>query len=214
MEELDYLKKDWEEKTAFPKVEKNEVLNMLRKNSTSILGWIITLCCLEFLFYIAINIILPHRQFDLLFFEILYWVLKIGSYVVAIGFIYLFVRLQRKIQVNKSIAALMESILKVRKNMYRYINFNINYLSILMFLLWMNDVASNNIKYFQKDYGFIYSGAILLALLFVLCIGAVFYWIQTTIVGFIMNKFYNIVYGKLITRLTTNYTELIKSDSD
>lgn len=214
MEELDYLKKDWEEKSTFPKVEKNEVLTMLRKNSTSILGWIIALCCIEFLFYIAINIFLPHRQFDLLFFEILYWVLKIGSYVVAIGFIYLFVRLQRKIQVNKSMAALMESIIKVRKNMYRYINFNINYLFILMFLVWMNDVVNKNIKYFQQDKGFVYLGTIWVGLLFVLCIGGVFFWIQTKIVGFIMSRYYKIVYGKLITRLTNNYDELVKSESD
>lgn len=110
MEDLDLLKKHWGEESNYPKVEKEGVVKMLRKNSTSILGWIITLCCIEFIFYIAINIILPHRKFDMLFFEILYWVVKIGSYVVALAFIYLFFRLHRKIQVNKSVANLMESI--------------------------------------------------------------------------------------------------------
>ena len=83
-----------------------------------------------------------------------------------------------------------------------------------MLLLWINDVVSKINQYFQQDKGLVYLGMMWVGLLFVLCIGCVFFWIQTKIVGFIMSKFYKIVYGKLITQLTTNYTELVKSEQD
>ena len=62
MEELELLKKDWQENQKFPKLSKQEIYALLHKKSSSIVKWIFILSLVEFGFWTIIGLFLKDNE--------------------------------------------------------------------------------------------------------------------------------------------------------
>ncbi len=208
MDELELLKKDWQNKEGhLPKLSYKEIYKMLRKKSSSIVRWIFYISIIEFVFWIAINRIpLGDDESSLnngAFSKTLLLSLEILSYVILVYFIYKFYRNYRKISVTDSAKDLMKNIIVTRKTVMSYVYINLGLFALSMFLVFIQVV------FFNPDYSEFaeqVSQASSPILMWVLIFLALF--VTIAVVAGLLWLFYRLLYGILLKRLRTNYKEL------
>lgn len=211
MDELDVLKKQWQSRDQdLPKLTYKEIYNLLLKKSSSIVKWIFIISILELLFWVGLIFILPESYMDVteeLGMGNMIFYSNIVHFLIFITFIIFFYKNYRTIQVTDSTKTLMKSILRTRKTVRYFVYYNIGMFivsSIVMNIIYyMNsdklyelmDFASSGIP--QENF-------------------ALFFIISQVIVGIlfvgVLMLFYWLVYGLLLRRLKSNYTELKKME--
>lgn len=200
MDELDLIKKDWQKRSKeLPKYTQDELMPMLHKKSSSSVKWIFIISILEFVFWIAIDILLSSEDYlDTIESQAFLWFLKVTTvvnYIVLFGFIYLFCRNYLRIKVTDSAKKLMRRIIKTRQAVKYYVRYNIALFIII----------------------FIISGG--RAVLIQTTFNTLEFWIVTGIMAFILLViigflilFYRILYGILTKRLYKNYKILTQME--
>ena len=120
MEELDKLKNDWKKGgNKFPKFSEQEIYAMLHKRSSSIVKWILIISVIEFVFWIALSLLLRDnpqmRKMNDLNLSKIIIPLEIINYVIISVFVILFYKNYIKIKVTDNAKTLMKSILSTRR---------------------------------------------------------------------------------------------------
>lgn len=200
MDELDLIKKDWQKRSEnLPKYTQDELMPMLHKKSSSSVKWIFIISILEFVFWLALDILISSENYlETIESKVFMWFLKVTSivnYIVLFGFIYLFCRNYLRIKVTDSAKKLMRQIIKTRQAVKYYVRYNIALFIII----------------------FIISGA--RAILIQTTFNTLEFWIVASIMMFILLiiiglliLFYKLLYGILTKRLYKNYKILTKME--
>lgn len=199
MEELDVLKKHWKKEDNFPKINKDEIRRMLHKSSSSILKWILIICCFEF--SIGLTLKIKYIFFD---------DTKMSSYDITIEamatlvtayFIYLFLNEYKKIKLFTDTKSLMSSILKSRNWVKKYIFFTIGIIVLQILISIFNNTLFNDFKRgYTNDNKLSYSNDTLLIILL----------ITFAIIALFLFLYYRLIYVQLLKKLKNNYNELVK----
>lgn len=212
MEELDLLKKAWNQKENFPKVTEEKIYAMLHKNSSSTIKWIFLISIFEFLFGIVINVGMQftksHEDTLVLLKKAgVFTFYQIGSgiiWVVAVYFIYKFYVAYRKVSTTDSVKKLMETIINARKTVRNYIIFNLTAGAVFLLTIYTfvmkETLAIIALEQHKEITTSFYLGAIV-ALIIVTTVFIGLFWL-----------FYRLIYGFLLARLKKNYKELEKID--
>jgi len=197
MEELEFLKKDWEEKSDdFKDYSEKDLQKMIRKNSISITKTLFVIGLIEVVLWFAIG-----------YFSGDFPYLRIGLFIV---FFTLIIYLFSKIKVSQNSISLMRNILNLRKIVLSY--------AVISFLVIVVDNIINfkqNTQDFMVGYldgkrngTFNKSNPNSLT-------PELIYYISFTIILIIGMYFlyciYKNTYGKILVNLKKNYKELSKS---
>ncbi|MFK7003879.1 hypothetical protein ACIPCA_10270 [Flavobacterium covae] len=211
MEELDLLKKNWNNTNNFPKMTEENIYAMLHKNSSSAVKWIFIISVIEFLLGIILSFsfsLNKNSKEDLFLEKIhlpeIYLNIITGiSYVIILYFIYNFYISYKKIEVLNSTKQLMKNIFIVRQIVKRYIVFNLSLFAIIHSYLFGYGVyigISDEFKYLENQVSE-YTILIISILISILLTGLM-------IAIFLL--IYNFLYGRLLRKLKRNYLELEK----
>lgn len=204
MEELDLLKKDWQKNAAFEQVSEVEIYKMLHMKSSSIVKWILIVSLLEFAILNGIAFFTNDKSYEeFMRSNPFMGILEKFNYLVILVFIYFFYRNYKTISVLNSSKKLIEHILSTRRIVTYYIYWNIiigGITGAMTALQGFKDgwnsvnpnVKEKSIVVFERDY-------ILIILMALFIMG--FLWL-----------FYKILYGRFLSKLKDNYTELKKID--
>lgn len=193
MDELDLIKKDWQERTKeLPKYSREELMPMLHKKSSSSVKWIFIISVLEFAFWIVIELLSSNQEYlSLMEDKTFFWFMRVSTvvnYLVLVGFIYLFFRNYLRIQVTDSAKKLMQQIIRTRLTVKYYVRYNVIFFTIV-FILASFKIISNQTEINSKEF-WIITGIMAFILLI--------------IVAFLL-LFYRVLYGILTKRLHKNY---------
>ena len=210
MKELDLLKKDWNKSAStFEQISETEIYKMLHQKSSSIVRWILIISIVEFLFWILISIFLTDDKYELKLhnygIEDFIFITNIINYIVTAGFIVVFYKNYKNISTTDATRQLMKSILKTRLTVRNYIWYNLATiaLSIIISIIMLFQHNPDLIKMLQTATSkghrilFIFASVAISIAFIVLIIGV--FWL-----------FYKLLYGILLKKLNTNYTELKK----
>lgn len=207
MDELDFLKQHWKKDQDFPKVNQEEIRNMLHKSSSSLVKWIFIISLIELFLGILVNVAVfiydKNAEALPLGMDILTGIIDVGSYIVILYFIYAFFNSYRKIKNTNNTKELLSNILVTRKTVGYYIKFNI-YLIIVgiglsaMSLIWEEDVLHKTVGH---NIMFI---TMLVIVLFL------FGWLSIAIVKMV----YKFIYIRLVKKLEKNYEELERLENE
>ena len=211
MEELDLLKKDWQKNNHEDKqFSDNQIYAMIKKQSSSVVKWILVIAVIEFLFGLMMNIF-ANGESDFekaglkkyMFFIDAFMYL---NYVVILVFIYYFYKNYKLISTVSDTKTLMKNILKVRKTVNGYIAYNLTILGIfsciVSILTFMNLPELKGIRVRVLDGEHNLQVCLIIGLIFLLVMLFLFvFWV-----------FYKILYGILLRKLSRNYKELQKID--
>lgn len=200
--ELDSLKKDWkEQKTA--SFDREEILKMLKKKSSSVARWILIISICEFILMITLTLFGPKDSLKYgENYEIISLISEVLGYVLMIFFVFLFFRNYRQIKSKDNVSTLLKNIMRTRKSVEYYIYSNIIIFVIvsLSSVYWILKTTPpslawiENTPYEDSFWLIIIVGALLLIAVFV---GIIY-------------LFYRLLYGFLLKRLRKNYSELKK----
>lgn len=212
MKELDLLKKSWQQDhTSYQEVSENQIHQMIYKKSSSNVKWILIISILELVLWTSISVCYSsddyfkklHAEKYILYFQILNYV----NYAVIIWFIYKFYKNYIKISTINSTKQLMKDILNTRKTVHYYITYNIIMMAFSMILgfiiAYLYNPDFNSIKYkIAHEDNFATSLKIIGLFGGILFIFLVAFWL-----------FYKLLYGFLLKKLTRNYNELKRNES-
>ncbi|AWA30134.1 hypothetical protein HYN48_08605 [Flavobacterium magnum] len=210
MKELDLLKKDWQkEGQPFKQISEEQINTMIHRKSSSIVKRILIISVLEFLFWIAISMLLTDDKYNAKVenygLETFMFISNIVNYGVLLFFIYFFYKNYKTISTTDSTHQLMKNILATRKTVKYYIWYNLGIvaLDIVLTLImeYYHDEKLQTLR--QSTEGKGVSAALLLVGLgiVILAIGIVAVWL-----------FYRLLYGILLKKLYKNYNELKKTE--
>ena len=196
MDELDLLKKDWKRQEAnIPKFHADEIQEMLKKRSSSLVKWIFIVSVIEFAFWIGLEIFSNFSGYNKIFVEAgvetLANVIIIINYAVILGFIAIFFYNYQKIKITDDAKRLMKKILITRKTVKCYVWFNIIYFAISFII--MNYFVLTNTESLEGINMTVFIGVIFGVMLIFIAI---------------LLLFYRLVYGILTRKLYKNYKEL------
>ena len=204
MKELDLLKKNWQRNNTFEQVSEVDIYKMLHTKSSSIVKWILIISILEFIVINGIAFFLNDKTYDeFLRLHPFINFLEKFNYLVIIAFIYCFYRNYKAISVLQSSRTLIKHILKTRKIVTYYIFWNIfigGCTGALSFIEGFNDgynaagetAGGNKETVLEENY-------ITLVIVALFIMGLI--WL-----------FYKLLYGRFLSKLKENYTELKKID--
>lgn len=207
MEELELLKKDWQENQKFPKLSKQEIYALLHKKSSSIVKWIFILSLIEFGFWTLLALFMKdteaQQRFDSYEMDHITIPLMVISYLILGYFFVTFYKNYKKISSTDSVKLLMKNILKTRKTVKHYVLFNLVfiYIGLIIGVLIEMDKSSDfqliTSKFTEtNEYLMMYGIVALLTLL-----------MMVVLTGILLG-FYYLVYGILLKRLKKNYKVL------
>lgn len=191
MDELDKLKSHWKKnEETFPKVSEGEIYAMLHKKSSSIVKWILIISTIELVFWSVFTLsgisigTVDHQLPEILTY------LDYINYAVLVTFIILFYINYHKISAEKPVKELLQNIITTRRIVRTYMIYVITVMSCAIgFALTILKTEYTD----SPDINVIVAIVITALLL----IGAVI-------------LFYNILYGRLLRKLSKNYNELKK----
>lgn len=207
MDELEFLKKDWQKQDdSLPKVSQKEIYKMMLKKSSSIVKWIFIISLLEFLLLASVEIISratgmyeDQKEFGLN--KEIGILLSVISFGILIYFMTRFYINYRKIRVTDSVKILMENILNTRRTVKTYVFVNLTFATLmLLYIFGYTLIYSPEFQELQRASDQHTSKVILGVLLFIAII---------IIIG-IVGGIYYLLYGLLIRRLNKNYKELLR----
>lgn len=201
MDELDFLKQHWQKDQGFPKVNKEEIRNMLHKSSSSLVKWIFIISIIELFLGVLLNVFVflsdtdPEKMPYPL--ELLTNFIDVVSYIIILYFIYSFFNSYRKIKNTNNTKELLSNILLTRKTVTYYIRFNIYMILVglgitALRMIWEEDV-------FHKSVGH--------NILFFTFLGIVIFLIGWAMIAFV-KWIYKLIYIRLVKKLEKNYEEL------
>ena len=198
MDELDLIKKDWQNITKnLPSYSKEELFPMIHKKSSSSVKWILIISILEFSFWIIVELLSFSQDYNSIIESIGFtWFLRLSSivnYTVLIGFIIVFFRNYKRIQVNDSARQLMKQIIKTRSTVKYYVRYNIIFLAIIFIITSAKIILSQT--ELDPTELWIITGTMIFILLVILAF-------------FLL--LYRLLYGILTKRLYKNYKILSK----
>ena len=209
MDELDLLKNSWKNtQNNYPKYNDAELYKMLHKKSTSIVKWILIISIIELILITGFDFFMsgnPEYDDILIKYHVFYIikVLTFIHYTIIIGFVYLFYKNFKKINVIDSLKNLMSNILLVKKITNYYIIYNI-IVMILTSIIYsiaafiydpiIQEFNTNKNKialYIGFGFGIFICFSIIISIFYCL---------------------YRLIYGGLLKKLSKNYNELKKLD--
>lgn len=207
MDELELLKKDWQQrKQIYPNLSHTDIYSLLHKKSSSIVKWIFIIGIAEFIFWGVLNLFIPDRIFyiyDQLHLKKILRYSYIFHYVVSIVFLYLFYTNHKAIRVTDSTNFLMKNIIKTRKTVNFYVYYNIGLyviLSVVFNIVMFSDIdlllqvmTPEKLNIDQSKFFNVFLITQIIVLV-VMC-GLLF-------------LYYRIIYGILLRKLNKNYNEL------
>lgn len=204
MDKLEKLKNVWQNQPVTDlNYTKEDIHNMVKKKSTSIVKWILIISIIEFLLpYVLIlftDLETPSRIYAEYGLDNLTRNYTIVHIIIILGFIYVFYKNYRNISVDSSVKSLLSDILKTRKTVKYYIYYNLLMMGILglhFFYIIMNSEMFISKLPENANLTVLWISAILLWSLFILLV-----WC-----------FYRIIYGFFLRKLKRNYTELRKKE--
>ena len=201
MNELDLLKKDWKkDKTNFKQVTENDIYKMIHTKSSSIVKWILIISIIEFTLLNGVSFLVNVDEYNV--FLTLHPYLNIVeklNYLIIIGFIFLFYKNYQTISTLDSSKKLIQDILKTKRIVNFYIYWNVIISSVF--------AAYGVIDGFTDSFSKVDSKIALNSTKFYIIFG----FSMVFIIGFIL-IFYHLLYGILLKKLKTNYSELKKID--
>lgn len=207
MEELELLKKDWQENQKFPKLSKQEIYALLHKKSSSIVKWIFILSLIEFSFWTILGFFMKdteaQQRFDSYEMDHISIPLMVIGYLILGYFFVIFYKNYKKISSTDSVKLLMKNILNTRKTVKHYVLFNLVFIYISLAIgVWIEmdknpDFQLITSKFTEtNEYLMMYGIVALLTLL-----------MMVVLTGILLG-FYYFVYGILLKRLKKNYKVL------
>lgn len=200
MDELDLIKKDWQNRSKdLPKYTQEELMPMLHKKSSSSVKWIFIISILEFIFWITLDILISSENYlETIKSQSFLWFLKVTTivnYIVLFGFIYLFFRNYLRIKVNVSAKKLIRQIIKTRQTVKYYVRYNIALFIVFFCIGGVKAILMQTT--FNTTEFWIVMGVMVFILLITL--------------GLLI-LFYKLLYGILTKRLYKNYKLLTKME--
>ncbi|WP_439131954.1 hypothetical protein [Polaribacter sp.] len=212
MDVLENYKKIWgNQPEETRKLSTVDIYKLAHSKSSSIVKWIFIIGILEFLFWSALNFIIPdsfyqvYEELNLTNFMNIFLVLH---YVVITIFLYLFYNNHQRVSITDNTKKLMRNILRIRKTVKYYVFYNLAtvfltslILNIVMFSDSEKLMEFMNPENLPLDSSQIIIITIVSQIIFLL-IALVLLWL-----------FYKIVYGILLKKLNRNYKELAKLDA-
>ncbi len=204
MDNLENLKDLWQSQPQTGlSYTKEDILNMVRKKSSSIVKWILIISILEFLLpYVLIlftDLETPSRVYAEYGLENLTNYYTAIHFIIILGFFYVFYRNYRNISADSSVKSLLADILKTRRTVKYYIYYNLVMMGILglhSFYIIMNSESFLSKLPENADITIVWLTALFLYAL----------------VLFLFWCFYRLIYGFFLRKLKRNYAELRKSD--
>lgn len=211
MGELDLLKKDWKKNDAFKQLSEAELYKMTHQNSSSIVKWLLVISVIEFSFWLLLTVFLSDEKYQVKLhryaIEDLMYVLNAINYVILVVFIFCFYKNYRSISTTDSTRKLMKTILRTRKTVQYYIWYNLGIVALniilSILLLFYHNIQMQSMLENATEHGH-------KALFYVICSGVSVLFILIVIGVFWL--FYKLLYGILLKKLHTNYSELKKID--
>lgn len=208
MNELDLLKTHWQKEQNYIKFKTEDIIQMIRRSSTSIVKWLLMVCSFELLLGISLKTYyIVEDNYDIKLFNLMFEIIGTISTII---FLILFVREYLKIKTSNNTKTLMNSILKTRNYVRLYIILTLSIFFIQMIIDLshfenfnkglsdgFNDTSYNQDSKMEKT---IFPD-ILLYTIFILTISTI---------GTIIYLYYRLIYIKLIRKLKNNYNELIR----
>lgn len=204
MKELDLLKKDWQKSgDSFEQVSEIEIYKMLHAKSSSIVKWILIVSILEFVVLNGISLLLNDPKYDA-FMRLHPYIsfLEKFNYGVIVVFIYLFYKNFKSISVLNSSKTLIKHILKTRRIVTYYIYWNIiigGFTGALSGVEGFNEGYNSGSAHLGNHKPVLEANFITITVMALLIMG--FIWL-----------FYKLLYGRFLSKLKENYTELKKID--
>ena len=209
MDELELLKKDWQENQKFPKLSKQEIYALLHKKSSSIVKWIFILSLIEFGFWTVLALFMKdteaQQRFDSYEMDHIMIPFMVIGYLILGYFFVTFYKNYKKISSTDSVKLLMKNILNTRKTVKQYVLFNLVFIYISLVIgVWIEmdknpDFQLITSKFTEtNEYLVMYGIVALLTLL-----------MMVALTGILLG-FYYLVYGILLKRLKKNYKVLKK----
>lgn len=207
MDELELLKKDWQENQKFPKLSKQEIYALLHKKSSSIVKWIFILSLIEFGFWTVLALFMKdteaQQRFDSYEMDHIMIPFMVIGYLILGYFFVTFYKNYKKISSTDSVKLLMKNILNTRKTVKQYVLFNLVFIYISLVIgVWIEmdknpDFQLITSKFTEtNEYLVMYGIVALLTLL-----------MMVALTGILLG-FYYFVYGILLKRLKKNYKVL------
>ena len=207
MDELELLKKDWQENQKFPKLSKQEIYALLHKKSSSIVKWIFILSLIEFGFWTVLALFMKdteaQQRFDSYEMDRIMIPFMVIGYLILGYFFVTFYKNYKKISSTDSVKLLMKNILNTRKTVKQYVLFNLVFIYISLVIgVWIEmdknpDFQLITSKFTEtNEYLVMYGIVALLTLL-----------MMVALTGILLG-FYYLVYGILLKRLKKNYKVL------
>ena len=207
MDELELLKKDWQENQKFPKLSKQEIYALLHKKSSSIVKWIFILSLIEFGFWTVLALFMKdteaQQRFDSYEMDHIMIPFMVIGYLILGYFFVTFYKNYKKISSTDSVKLLMKNILNTRKTVKQYVLFNLVFIYISLVIgVWIEmdknpDFQLITSKFTEtNEYLVMYGIVALLTLL-----------MMVALTGILLG-FYYLVYGLLLKRLKKNYKVL------
>lgn len=213
MEGLDLLKQGWNNENRFRKIPKDELYDMAHKKSESVMKWILLVSIIEFSLWFLIPFSFSNDTSDegsqlviSLGLDVILDAITYFHYVVMVGFMVLFYRNYKKIQLKDSSRKLMGDILRVRKTIMYYIN-------VTIFLIILRCIVSFWL-YFTKDPKMVdlferldkadklWIMVLIIAVIALIVFGAI---------ALLVWGYFKLVYGLLMKKLYRNYEDLKKN---
>lgn len=204
MDKLENLKNVWQNQPETGlNYTKEDIHNMVKKKSTSIVKWILIISIIEFLLpYVLIlftDLETPSRIYEEYGLGNLIRYYTIAHVIIILGFIYVFYGNYRNISADSSVKNLLRDILKTRKTVKYYIYYNLLMMGILglhFFYIIMNSEMFISKLPDNANITVLWVSAVLLWGLFI----------------FLVWCFYRIIYGIFLRKLQRNYKELRKRE--
>jgi len=204
MDNLENLKNVWQTQAVTGlNYTKEDIHNMVKKKSTSIVKWILIISILEFVLpYVLIlftDLETPSRiltEYGLGTIDRNYTIVHV---VIILGFIYVFYGNYRNISADSSVKSLLGDILKTRKTVKYYIYYNLALIAVIglhSFYIILNSETFMSKLPENANITVFWVTAIVLWGLFILLV-----WC-----------FYRIIYGFFLKKLQRNYRELRKRE--
>ena len=204
MDKLENLKDLWQSQAQVGlSYTKEDIHNMVRKKSSSIVKWILIISILEFLLpYVLIlftDLETPSRIYAEYGLSDLTNYYTAIHFVIILGFFYVFYKNYRNISAVSSVKNLLADILKTRRTVKYYIYYNLLMMGILglhSFYIIMNSESFISKLPDNADITIVWLTAIFLYAL----------------VLFLFWCFYRLIYGFFLRKLKRNYAELRKRE--
>ena len=204
MDKLENLKDLWQNQTVTGlNYTKEDIHNMVKKKSTSIVKWILIISIIELLLpYVLIlftDLKTPEIIYEEYGLDALTRNYTIIYVIIVLGFIYLFYKNYRNISADSSVKALLSDILKTRRTVKYYIYCNLFLFGIMgMHFFYVSLESEAYIETMPEN-----------ANITVIWVAATLIW---GLCIFLLWCFYRLVYGFFLKKLQRNYKELRKRE--